>query len=745
MPFTDPVALLSEDIGDFCFIDTETRTLPGAGPVEGNVKTAGAHLYARNSKVVIVTYAIGDAPAQAWTLDGDLSATLAWRDAPADLRAVLDRVHKGEAWFIAWNAAFDRQVMNHGMVSLRGSVPNIPIRGIIDAMAQGASAGLPNDLAGAARLTGLTQKVDEGKALIGQFTTANGSTPDSAPEAWQRFVDYAIADVEAMRDVWRSTRQLPASEWEVYWANEEINDRGLPMDRDLLEAAAAMADTYENWARGEVSRITGEDWGPKHHVALAGWTYDRLQHIPEAVDIIAKQYDEIEDSEGGVSLEVSKISLDRPRLEKIVPLLEAIDEAKGLTDEEFAALELCEVKMYASGSTVQKFAKAANMLGEDDRLRGQYVFNGAAQTGRFSSRGVQTHNLTRAWVGMESSDTEAEENAVCHLLDAERNLDGSFSVVELDKFTGAFGPAGRTLSRLIRPAIVAPKGHTMLWGDYANIEARVLPWLSADPLAEPLLDVFRAGDIDPDAPDVYMIEAAKTYQKPPEDITKGERQIGKVQVLSLGFGGGAGALMAMAANYRLALSREEAQPLVTGWRANNPWATSFWADSWRAAMLAFNNPGTAHTAGRLTFFFSDEAMGGTLFMMLPSQRLLAYPRLRMRTVTRTRPNGEEYEEDALTYYSGGMRKTLWYGIIVENATQAAAADLLRGSIVRINEQDEMLVGHTHDELIAMVPKATVEEDAEWLRQQMVALPDWATGLPVAADVEHNDWYTKVEG
>lgn len=741
---TDPVRLLSENPDDFCFIDTETRALPTANAVQGNVKTAGAHLYARHSKVIIVSYAIGNAPVQLWTLDGDLSKTLSWRDTPADLRAFLDRVHAGKAWFVAWNAAFDRLALNHGVVSLRGSRPNIPVTGIIDAMAQAACAGLPAALAGAAKQTGLTQKVDEGKGLIGLFCTAGGATPDTAPDEWQRFLGYARDDVGAMRDVWNTTRQLPAAEWEVYWANEEINDRGLPMDRALLDAAAQMAATYEGWARGEVSRITGEDWGPKHHVALAGWAFDRLQHIPEAFDIIAKAYDEVEDSEGVPALEVSKISLDRPRLEKLVPLLEARDERMGLTDDEFAALELCEVKTYASGSTVQKFGKALQMLGADDRLRGQYVFNGGAQTGRFSSRGVQTHNLTRAWVGMEQKNPDAEEDAIVHLLDAERQQDGTFGIAALDTFTEAFGPAGRTLSRLIRPAITALKGSTILWGDYSNIEARVLPWLSGSEEAESTLDIFRNGDRDPSAPDIYMIEAAKTYHKAPDQIDKGERQIGKVQVLSLGFGGGAGALMAMAANYRLALTREEAQPLVTGWRANNPWATSFWADVWRAAMLAFRAPGTAHAAGRLTFFFDPDAMGGTLFMLLPSQRLLSYPRLKHRMVTKTRPNGEEYEEEALTYYSGGMRKTLWYGILVENATQAAAADLLRASIVRINEQDEMLIGHTHDELIAMVPADTVEEDGEWMRQQMVTLPDWAVGLPVAADVEHNDWYSKVE-
>lgn len=82
----------------------------------------------------------------------------------------------------------------------------------------------------------------------------------------------------------------------------------------------------------------------------------------------------------------------------------------------------------------------------------------------------------------------------------------------------------------------------------------------------------------------------------------------------------------------------------------------------------------------------------------------------------------------------------------ENATQAAAADLLRGSLVRI--EDEMpgyLIGHTHDELIALSDSAAVEQDKRDLQELMTELPDWAEGLPVAAEVDHHEYYTKTKG
>lgn len=739
----DPrVTLLSDDIADYCFIDTETRALPGVPVEKGNVKTAGAHEYSRHAKVIILTYAIGDGPVKCWALEDDLTGTLHWQDAPADLKAFRERAEaRGDAWFVAWNAAFDRLAMNRGMVALTRR-PAIAIPMTIDAMAQGVTSGLPTDLAGAARAIGLTQKVDEGKGLIGLFCSDGGATPASAPDEWARFIHYAEQDVAAMRDVFRATRQLPRAEWEVYWANEAINDRGLPFDRTLASRAAALSDVYEGWARGEVQRITGEDWGPKHHVALAGWAFDRLQHIPEAVDIMVKSYDTEDGDDGEPIRTIGKVSLDRARIEKLIPLLEARDERMGLTDDEFAALELCEVKLYSAGSTVQKFHKALPALGEDDRLRGQYVFNGAAQTGRFSSRGIQMHNLTRAYVGMETGDVGAEARAIDHMLD----LPEEPTVHDLEQFTAAFGPAGRTLSRLIRPAILAPEGQEVVWGDYSNIEARVLPWLAASDGAERKLDIFRTTDRDPSAPDVYMIQAAATYGKRAEDVDKTERQTGKVQELSLGFGGGWRALLAMAANYRISLSREEAEPLVRAWRASNLWAVEFWSDVWRAAMLAMNNPGTAHTAGRLTYFFDGGHRGGSLFCLLPSQRLLTYPSLKYRTVEKVNEDGSTRTEEALTYMAGGARRTLWAGILVENATQAAAADLLRGSLVRI--EDEMpgyLIGHTHDELIALSDSGAVEEDKQDLRELMTELPAWAEGMPVAAEVDHHEYYTKTKG
>ena len=414
---TNPLSPLSIDMDDFCFFDTETRALPGLeNPDWGNVKIAGLYRYAASTKVIILTYAIGLGPVKEWVLE-DFDGTLRWADAPADLAAFRERaVKRGDCWFVAWNAAFDREVCNRGMVSLTRA-PAIPIEAIIDASPQAMASGLPGGLGQAAKVLGTTRKVELGKNLIGVFTPADGATPQQRPEQWEEFRHYAREDVEAMRDIFLSTRQLTRRDWEEYWAAEHVNARGVPVDRAYVERAAALAAVYAAQSAAEVRRITGQQWGPKHHVALANWTYDKLAPTqPDLCEMMVTSYEEGDSEEDWV---VGKVSLDRRRIEQIIGALEALDEAQGLTDDELAALELCEVKLYGAGSTVMKFDRMLPMIDPDGNLRGQYVFNGAAQTGRFSSKGVQLHNLTRQWVGMEEKDPTLEEQALIFISDLE--------------------------------------------------------------------------------------------------------------------------------------------------------------------------------------------------------------------------------------------------------------------------------------------------------------------------------------
>src|SRR5262249_54681817 len=235
--------------------------------------------------------------------------------------------------------------------------------------------------------------------------------------------------------------------------------------------------------------------------------------------------------------------------------------------------------------------------------------------------------------------------------------------------------------------LVARPGKVFVWSDWSAIEARINPWLAASPGAEKVLDIFRANDADPTRPDIYMITAAEILHKnDPNEITKTERGIGKVGILALGFGGSVGALMKMALNYRIHLDETEARRIVTAWREANPWAPEFWGvhrngesfGLWGAALSAWELPGQITTAGRIAFAYREDYLGGSLFMALPSGRLLTYPRPRWREVDildqNDKPTGEKRTE--LSFRRARGRTKLWLGVLCENAVQATAADLL---------------------------------------------------------------------
>lgn len=733
--------LLSEDINDFCFIDTETRSLKGLTNEKwGNVKTTSTGRYARSVKVIVVTYAIGDGEIKDWVLD-DFDNTLKWRDLPPDLATFMQRVRAGKAWFVAFNSGFDLAVMNHGMVRDSKRMV-IEVEEMLDAMAQAAYSNLPFALDAAAKTCGHKGKQEDGKALIKMFCSADGETPQSRPEEWQQFISYARQDIDALRVVWTSTMPLPRWQWQEFWASERINYRGMPIDVPYVEAAAELAAEFRAQVKERVLEITdGELYSINQHAAIAQWVYDRVEEIPDAQDVLVKRYDE--DAEGGELLP-AKIGCDRFRATRLIAMLEQFNEEEGLTDEEADVLELLRLKEFGASATVGKFAKMVDAVTVDGRLPNQYVFNGASQTGRFSSRGVQMHNLTRMVVPEE-------------LLAIEFIMDRC----GVEAFEAKFGDVGKALSRLVRPAIVAEPGKTLIWGDWSNIEARTLPWLA---VCEERLDVFRKVDRDPSNPDVYVISAAGMDNVDPQELwaaykakdkaAANTRQKGKIAELSLGFGGASGALLSMAAGYGMSFSDGEAAQIVNDWRRANEWARGFWDDLWSAFTSARARTGTPYSAGRVTYLGVEGYLGNvSVLCFLPDGRTLCYRDVRWERREVKNPKTDEMEmREQFTFGRGYGRVGLWYGILAENVTQAAAASILRRTMCRLEYDDFVhlddveIVAHTHDEIVVQCPDdpETIAKVKKIIYDRMVEIADWMERLPLEADLSQNEYYTKHE-
>ena len=730
---------ISDDINRYCFIDTET--LSGA-----DLKATGIYPYSADPafRVMMATYAIGDGPVQIWKQEqAHAGAMLDWNDAPDDLLAFLERVEDGEAWFVAWNAAFDRLALSRGIRGYHNAKPSH----FLDAMAQAVRSHLPPDLAGAGRIAHADiQKRPEGKRLIQMFCVPPFADPADHPDAWQAFCEYALDDIPPMRTVWQATMPLSLAEWQQYWASEAVNDRGMPVDRAFAESASELAEENARRANADIARLTdGAIYSVNQHEALCAWVVDRVDHLTEAKKILLRELTEEQDEEGDGVTRLEKYSLERSRVEDLIAYLDRINDEMGLDDTEYQVLQVLHVRAFGASATPRKFTKMLPMLSDGDRLRGQYVFNGAAATGRFSSRGLQIHNLTRSTVQMlaktNMSPQDVELQAIDIVQDEALSVNGKMAAL-----IDAFGPVGKTLSRLIRPAFVAEPGKKLIWADYSAIEARVLPWLAEAFGARPVLEIFRANDADPSLPDIYKLQAGSILGKDAKLITKAERQShGKVPVLSLGFGGGNGALFNMARAYGASFTETEASDIVRRWRETNPWARRYWDDTWEAALWCMANHGVPRMVGdRLTYVYLPEYMHGTLVCLLPDGRPLLYPVIRWeRRERKNKATGKMEIKDQLTYRRGYGRTALWYGTLVENAVQAVAGSILR-HVLYVMERDhpQLVVSHTHDEILCMVAEQDVAAGLVTLKRAMLDLPPWADGLPIACAADESFYYTK---
>lgn len=723
---TDPLEPLTTDPNDLIFIDVETRSTE-------DVTVHGAYRHNANGRVTIVAYAIGNEPVKDWVLeDWTPGKKLSWAKAPTDLLDAVQRAKGGEAWFVAWNAGFEYNAFTRGMKHL-----GFRAEWMIDAMVQAMRSHLPADLAGAARAIGLTQKQTAGKALIKIFAVeGNGVTPQTHPEEWAQFRSYARDDVASMRDVFFATMPLSRRMWEEYWASERINHRGVPVDLDFVRGAAALAERLAATANADIARLTdGKIKTVRQNAALMDWIRYTLRHLPEVDRLLTLEMNLVED-EDGERVTVPKYSLGREKVEALIAYLESLDEREGLTDDEWTVLQVLEVRLFGASATPAKFQKILNTVDADGRLKGQYVYGGAAGTIRFSSKGVQIQNLSRDTVGSLDDEADAIELIAAKGADA------------YDEIKERWGYVGKVLSRLIRPAFLAPEGKTFTFTDLSSIEAVVCPWLTADEDAEPLLDAIRAYHRDPSLPDMYKVQAAKMLGKSPEEITKAERQShGKTIQLACQFLGGVGSLHNMARIYRTSFTDEEAKKFVELWRSENRWATRFGEKVWDGVLWCMENPGLPREAGRITLLYDANYLRGTLFAILPNGDPLTYPGIAWRDVSvKDKETGEEKSEKRLTVRKGRGVSPIWKGEFVNNFTQATAAALLRRALWVLDSKGwPEVVMHTHDEITVMSDLARAREAGDVLMDVMLEVPDWAEGLPIAAEETQWDSYTKCLG
>ena len=309
---------------------------------------------------------------------------------------------------------------------------------------QAAMLALPLSLDGVGKVLDIKRKkLKEGMDLIRYFsipckpTKTNGERtrilPEHDPVKWQRYKKYCIRDVEAEREIREKLHNfpIPVQEQINYELDQEINDRGVEVDLQLVKNAVELDSMYKDKITEEAYEITGLE-NPNSVAQVKGWLE-------------------------GNGLEIE--SLNKKTVKEL--LLESDGEVH----------EMLKLRQEMARTSVKKYEAIERSVNQDGRVRGMFKFYGANRTGRFSGKNIQLHNLPQN-----------------HLpdLDLARTLvkEGRFQDVEL-----LYDSVPGVLSELIRTAFIPKKGTRFIVADFSAIEARVLAWLSGENWR---LDVFKS-------------------------------------------------------------------------------------------------------------------------------------------------------------------------------------------------------------------------------------------------------------
>ncbi|MDU5342778.1 DNA polymerase [Anaerococcus vaginalis] len=343
-----------------------------------------------------------------------------------------------EKW--AFNANFERVCLSRFLGE------KLKPQGWHCTMIWSAYLGLPLSLEKVGEVLKLDkQKMNEGKALIRYFsipckpTKTNGMRTRNLPhhdlEKWSTFKEYNKRDVETEMAIKKklSAFPIPHSEWENYWIDQNINDRGILIDEVLVDSAIKLDEILREENMDRAIELTGLE-NPNSPLQLKEW----LNKKGLEIDSLAKK-----------------------------------DVESALKNTEGDIKEVLELRQELSKSSVRKYDAMKNVKGKDNRARGLIQFYGANRTGRYSGRLIQVQNLRRN----NLKDLDLARSLV-------KNRD--YETMEI-----LYESPSDILSQLIRTAFIAKEGTRFIISDFSAIEARVLAWLAGE---QWVLDAFENGE-----------------------------------------------------------------------------------------------------------------------------------------------------------------------------------------------------------------------------------------------------------
>lgn len=423
---------------EFMSLDLETRS-------SIDITKAGVYKYAESPDFDILLFgvSVNGGPVAVYDLaSGD--------KVPEELIKALsdDTVTK---W--AYNASFERVTLsvwlrrNYPQYFSTYSIEGDPVQKYLDPAAWKCSLvwaaynGLPLSLDKVGAVLGFEeQKLKEGKELIRYFCMPSRTAgrewnlPEHAPEKWELFKKYNRRDVEVEMQIQQRLKNYPVPDfvWDEYHLDQEINDRGIMIDRQLVEQAISIDEQTKKDLMARMQKLTGLD-NPNSVMQLKGYLADN-------------------------GLETETLGK-----KDVAALLKAVPEDMA---------EVLNLRLQLAKSSVKKYQAMQNAVCDDDRCHGMFQFYGANRSGRWAGRLIQLQNLPQNHM----SDLEQARDLV---------KSGDYEMLNM-----LYDSVPNVLSELIRTAFIPRPGYKFIVSDFSAIEARVLSHLAGEQWRT---DVFRNG------------------------------------------------------------------------------------------------------------------------------------------------------------------------------------------------------------------------------------------------------------
>ena len=340
------------------YFDFETRS-----PCD--IKSAGADAYARHpeTEILCCAFKIDDGPTQIWHPHGEIDYTLTEPPRYPEIHTPPKSVPKN-AEFVAHNASFDYLIWKHVAVP-KYNFPPLPLDQVRDTMAQACAMALPASLAG----LGEALRVDEQKYSGGFNLIRKMSIPpyEFTPALFAEMQDYCGQDVDTLAEIDSHLLPLSSSESKMWRLNHRINERGIAVDFDLIEAVARLNAEEDIALEARAVEFGLSTTAMRSQAQFKAWALSQGVEIPS----LNKK-------------ELGALDIDNPVVQQALELRE----------------QICK-------SSIKKFDAMRSKTCEDGRVRGSHVYH-RATTGRFAGSGVQVQNMPRPVV----DDTDALADAI---------------------------------------------------------------------------------------------------------------------------------------------------------------------------------------------------------------------------------------------------------------------------------------------------------------------------------------------